>query len=111
MQSSLFHERKQGPKESVDDYAQDLRRLFYRAYPKAQQGSSEAEEMGRSVLSSQFVAGLLPEIKRKVAGVEGNVEQLLTRARFEEAKLKELPGNLPKGLRLGPSLGLVERPL
>ena len=24
VQSSLFHERKQGPKESVDDYAQDL---------------------------------------------------------------------------------------
>ena len=53
--------------------------------------------MARSVLSSQFVAGLLPEIKRKVAGVEGNAEQLLTRARFEEAKLKELPGYLPKG--------------
>jgi len=28
VQSSLFHERKQRPRESVDDYAQDLRRLF-----------------------------------------------------------------------------------
>ena len=29
VQSSLFHERKQGLKETVDDYAQGLRRLFY----------------------------------------------------------------------------------
>ena len=44
--------------------------------------------MGQSVLSSQFVAGLIPELKTKIAGVEGNLENLLTKARSEEAKLK-----------------------
>ena len=75
----------------MDDYAQGLRRLFYRAHPKVQQGSSEAEVMGRTVLAYQFVVGLLPEIKRKIAGIEGDFKQLLTRARFEEVKLRELP--------------------
>ena len=52
------HERKQKGNESVDAYTQDLRR--------AQQGSQEAEDMGRSVLASQFVAGLLPDVKLKL---------------------------------------------
>ena len=46
--------------------------------------------MGQLVLANQFVAGLLPELKAKVAGSEGKLEQLLTKARFEEAKLREL---------------------
>ena len=54
------------------------------------QGSSEAEGMGQSVLAYQFVAGLQTEIKSKVAGAEGGFEQLLVKARFEEAKLKDL---------------------
>ena len=33
--SNLFHQRKQDLGEAVDHYAQDLRRLFYKAYPKA----------------------------------------------------------------------------
>lgn len=33
--SSLFHERRQKRGESVDDYAQDLRRLYQRAYYRA----------------------------------------------------------------------------
>ncbi len=90
VQSSLFHERKQGPVESVDDYAQDLRRLLNRAYPQAQRGTSEAEVMAQSVLSSQFVAGVRSSIKTKLAGSEGSLEQLLVRARFEEAKFRDL---------------------
>ena len=39
--------------------------------------------MGRSVLTNQFVAGLLSELKGKLAGKEGNFEQLLTLARFQ----------------------------
>ena len=39
VQSSLFHDRKQKPGESVDHYAQDLRVLFYKAYPYAKQGT------------------------------------------------------------------------
>ena len=46
--------------------------------------------MGRSVLAYQFVAGLCPKLKAKIAGTEGNLEQLLTRARFEEVKAHEL---------------------
>ena len=90
VQSGLFHDRKQQhPKETVDAYAQDLRRLFYLAYPQAQQGTEEAEDMGRSVLSYQFVACLGQDIKIKLAGVEGTFEELLVKARLEEAKLRD----------------------
>ena len=82
--SSLFHQRKQETNKTVDQYAQDLRRLFYRAYPKVNQGSQEAEDFGRSVLAHQFVAGLSATLRSKVAGNEGNFEQL---PRFEEAKI------------------------
>ena len=53
--------------------------------------------MGQAVLANQFAAGLLLELKTKVAGTEGKLEQLLTKARFEEAKLRELPGNRVDG--------------
>ena len=71
VQSSLFQERKQKQGEPVDAYAQGLRCLpvFYKACPKAQQGNIKAESMGRSVLTYQFVTGLLPELKTEVAGV------------------------------------------
>ena len=46
--------------------------------------------MGRTVLAYQFVAGLLPDIRIKVAGTEGTFDQLLMKARFEEAKLRDL---------------------
>lgn len=90
VQSSLFHDRKQQPNEMVDEYAQDVRHLFYQAYPRAQQGTQETEAMGRSVLAYQFVAGLKPNLKLKLAGVEVTFDQLLDKARFEEAKLQEL---------------------
>ena len=55
VQSSRFHERKQGHKESVDNYAQDLRKLFYQAY--ASSAITEgADRMGQSVLTYQFSA-------------------------------------------------------
>ena len=91
VQSSLFHERKQKMHESVDDFAQELRRLFHHAYPVTQQGSREAEEMGRTVLVNQFISGLLPELKTNVVGSEGDFDQALTKARFEEAKLRDIP--------------------
>ena len=43
--------------------------------------------MGKSVLA----AGLLLELKMKVAGGEGTFEELLAKARLEEAKLRDLP--------------------
>ena len=68
VQSSLFHDYKQKPGESVDHYAQELRLLFYKAYPHAQQGTLEAEKLGQLVLVNQFVTGLLGDIKAKVVG-------------------------------------------
>ena len=90
VESSLFHEHKQRETESVDEYAQALRSLFHRAYPHTQQSSREAEDMGKAVLASQFISGLRPAVKRKVTGSEGDFQQLLVKARFEEARLKEL---------------------
>ena len=89
VQSSLFHDRKQ-TNETVDEYAQDVRRLFYLAYPRAQQATQETEDLGRTVLAYQFVAGLKPNLKSKLAGVEGTFDQLLVKARFEEAKARDL---------------------
>ena len=80
VQTSLFHEQKQGEKESVDAYAQDLKSLFHKAYPPVQQGGEAAESIGKSVLVSQFVAGLLPALKMKVAGVDGKFDKILVKA-------------------------------
>ncbi len=85
VQSSLFDDRKQ-TNETVDAYAQDVRRLFYLAYPRAQQGTQETEDLARTVSPYQFVAGLKPNLKSKLVGVEGTFDQLLVKARFEEAK-------------------------
>ena len=90
IQSGLFHERRQNQGESVDEYAQDLRRLYQKAYSQAQKGSSAAQKMGESVLAYQFVSGLLPDLKVKVAGTDGGFEHQLLKARFEEAKIREL---------------------
>ena len=90
VQTTLFHDRKQRGNESVDKYAQDLKSLFHKAYPQSQQGNEVAASMGKSVLASQFVAGLIPVLKPKVAGAEGGFEELLDKARFEEAKLRDL---------------------
>ena len=42
------------------------------------------------MLAYQFVSGLLPELKAEVAGTEGDFERELVKARFEEAKAREL---------------------
>ena len=87
VQSSKFYERKQLPTKSVNSYAKDLRKLCNQAYSGAQRvASKEAEAMGRSVLACQFVAGLLPHLKSKLAGSDSKFEELLTKARFEEAR-------------------------
>ena len=90
----------------MDTYAQDLRRLFYLAYPQAQQGTQDAEDMGRSVLCCQFVTGLRQEIKLKLARVEGTFDQILARARLEEAKLRDLADHMPKVFPKKPSFPL-----
>ena len=91
IQSQRFHDRRQSTKESVDEFAQELKKLFRKAYFSLTKEGTEAEAMGQTVLANQFVSGLQSELKSKVVGFEGNLEQLLVRACFEEAKLRELP--------------------
>lgn len=45
--------------------------------------------MGENVLAYQFVAGLIEPLKLKLVGIKGTFDELLTKARFEEARLKE----------------------
>ena len=100
MESSLFHERKQKDNETVDSYTQELRKLFYRVHPKAKQGDGKTESMAKDILAYQFVAGLKLEIKEKLAGVEGDFDQLLTKARLKEAKIKEWRSEVAKSGRI-----------
>ena len=58
-----------------------------------QQGTREAETLGQTMLTNQFVVGtieLLPDIKSKIVGSKGNFNQFLLKTRFEEVKLREL---------------------
>ena len=88
IQTNLFHDRKQHVSESVDAYAQELCTLFHKAYPSVQQGIREAEALGQTLLTNQFVVGILPDIKAKIVGSEDYFNQLLLQARFEEVKLR-----------------------
>ena len=58
-----------------------------------QKGTQEAAKLGQMVLTNQFATGLRGDIKMKVVGVEGSFDQMLTRARFEKAKLRDLSNN------------------
>ena len=90
IQTNLFHDQKRHVSESVDAYAQELRTPFHKAYPSVQQGTRETEALGQTILTNQFVVGLLPEIKAKIVGSEGDFNQLLLKAKFEDVKLREL---------------------
>ena len=58
IQSQCFHDRHKTAKESVDKFAQELKKLFHKAYSNLTRGGIEAEAMGQSVLANQFVSGL-----------------------------------------------------
>ena len=68
--SSMFHRRQQGQSETVDHYVQELRKLFYKAYPQAGQDNGEAKGFGRAVLAYRFGAGVTTVLRKKVAGIE-----------------------------------------
>jgi len=89
IQTQLFHERRQGAKETVDDYAQSLKKLFRNAYTGVLRGRDD-DAVGQIMLANQFVSGLRGDLKSRVVGTEGNLEQLLVKVRFEEAKNREL---------------------
>jgi len=46
--------------------------VLYFTETSVYQGAREAETLGQTVLVNQFVIGLLPEIKSKILGCEGN---------------------------------------
>ena len=46
--------------------------------------------MDQKMLANQFIVGLKSELKAKVVGQEGSLDQLLIKAKFQEAKLREL---------------------
>ena len=50
----------------------ELRTLFHKAYPNVQQGTREVEALDQTILTNQFVVGLIPDIKAKIVGSEGN---------------------------------------
>ena len=53
-----FMTRRQGPSESVNDFATDLKRLFVESYPD--------EEITSAILLQRFLTGLLPAIARQL---------------------------------------------
>ena len=55
----------------MDSYAQDLRTLFYRAYPQAQQGTQETEQMACTMLANQFAIE-----KLRLSGRHQNLRKL-----------------------------------
>ena len=117
VQAKLFHNRHQVDGETVDQFAQELRKLYNLAYGEAASEGPHAERMGQTLLANQFVTGLRSELKRKLIGVEGGLDELILKARFEEAKTQELTQEqlkaamptLQKGLATGTTLGSSPR--
>ena len=54
------------------------------------------------MLAYQFGAGLTPVLRTKVAGIEGSFEHLLVKARFKEAKIRDLVSSPSGGTQLTP---------
>jgi hypothetical protein len=96
LQTQMFHSRRQGANESVDDFAQELRKLYATAYLTTTSSNPEAEKVGQIVLVNQFVSGLRSELQAKVVGVEGGMDEMVARARFEETKFRELSTPTPR---------------
>ena len=63
LQTQMFHSRRQGATECVDDFVQDLCQLHSKAYFAAISGSPDAGEVDQIMLVNQFVSGLRSELK------------------------------------------------
>lgn len=64
------------------------------------------------VLVNQFVSGLRSELQAKTMGVEGGMDEMMARARFEETKFRELTPNPRKTYPTkGSSGGSSHRPI
>ena len=87
VQSTLFHERKQKSKEDVDTYAQDIRNLFQKAKTREQGDGGD----GKVSPLTPVCRRLPPDLKVKIAGGVGTFDELLAKARLEEANIRVLP--------------------
>ena len=47
------------------------------------------------MLVNQFVSGLHSELQAKIVGIEGSMDEMVAKARFEETKSKEVTANSP----------------
>ena len=63
VQTQLFHNRMQGEKESVEQFAQDLRNLFNRAYAQATRDGPQAERMGQHAVGESICCGTSPRVE------------------------------------------------
>ena len=62
--------------------------VFICRHTRIQKEAVDVERIGQTVLTYQFVVGLKPEIRFKIAGNEESFDQLLLlKARLEETKL------------------------
>ena len=64
--------------------------MYNLAYGGATSEGPQAERMGQTLLVNQFVTSLCQDLKRKLIGTEGGLEELVLKAWFEEAKTREL---------------------
>ena len=62
------------------------------AYATATHANPEAEKVCQMVLANQFISGLRPELQAKLVRMEGTMDALVLKARFEEAKAREFAG-------------------
>ena len=70
--------------------------LYNLAYAGATSEGPQAERMGQSLLTNQFITGLQPHLKRRLIGVEGSFEEIVLKSRFEEARRGEFAAEKPK---------------
>ena len=94
-QAQLFHNQQQQENETVDQFAQDLQKLYNLAYAGATSKGPQAERMGQTLLVNQFITGLQSDLKQKLIGTEESLEELILKPRFEEAKTPKLVGDRP----------------
>ena len=93
VQTQLFHNRQQAEGETVEQFAQELQKFFNQATLELRRRGQRQKNTTcrRTLLANEFVTGLRTELKRKLIGVEGSrvegsLEELVLKARFEEAK-------------------------
>ena len=83
------------PSLAVADYSKrgrqwtNLRRTCRNCTTWPTSEGPQAERMGETLLVNQFVTGLRADLKRKLIGTEGSLDELVLKARFEEAKTRE----------------------